>query len=156
MLPDNARSAADIRPCIRCGECARVCPSKLLPQQLYWFAGSHDHDNLLRHNLFDCIECGCCDYVCPSNIRLAQHFRFAKAEIAVRDADRARARLARERYESRRLRLATEQERRAERLAEKKRQAAAAADIHARRKVIDEVMQRVEARESSESDSPAS
>ncbi|MDH3768930.1 MAG: electron transport complex subunit RsxC, partial [Gammaproteobacteria bacterium] len=122
-------------------------PSKLLPQQLYWYAGSHDHERLERFNIFDCIECGCCDYVCPSNIRLAQHFRYAKAEITVRDADRERAQLAKHRFENRDKRQTLDANERAEQLAEKKRQAAAALDIHKRRQVIDEVMERVKAKE---------
>ncbi|MBT8136725.1 MAG: electron transport complex subunit RsxC, partial [Gammaproteobacteria bacterium] len=90
---------------------------------------------------------GCCDYVCPSNIRLAQHFRFAKAEIAVQDADRERAALARQRYEDRNRRLADAAQDRAARIAAKKRKAAAAADIHKRRKVITDVMTRVRQKE---------
>lgn len=151
MTKAPARQSADIRPCIRCGECARVCPSKLLPQQLYWHAGAHDYEKLHRFNIFDCIECGCCDYVCPSNIRLAEHFRFAKAEIAVRTADRGRAAVAKDRYESRNTRLTGAAAAKATHLAEKKLQAAAAADIHQRRQVIEDVMQRVRARETTQS-----
>ncbi|MBT8131135.1 MAG: electron transport complex subunit RsxC [Gammaproteobacteria bacterium] len=147
MTAVEARSASEIRPCIRCGECARVCPSKLLPQQLYWHAGSHNHEQLERFNLFDCIECGCCDYVCPSNIRLAQHFRFAKAEIAVRSADEKRAQLAKSRYEDREARLSRKSADRAARLNEKKRQAAAVADTKKRRRVIEDVMERVREKE---------
>lgn len=55
-------------PCIRCGDCAQVCPVSLLPQQLHFFALGDEHEQLLAHNLFDCIECGACAYVCPSSI----------------------------------------------------------------------------------------
>ncbi|MDO9625360.1 MAG: electron transport complex subunit RsxC, partial [Pseudomonas sp.] len=55
-------------PCIRCGECAEVCPASLLPQQLHFFAIGQEHEQLKAHNLFDCIECGACAYVCPSSI----------------------------------------------------------------------------------------
>jgi electron transport complex protein RnfC len=65
--------------CIRCGDCADVCPAKLLPQQLYAFSRSQDSENLEDQNLSDCIECGACSYVCPSNIPLVQYFRASKA-----------------------------------------------------------------------------
>ncbi|MDQ1310856.1 MAG: H+/Na+-translocating ferredoxin:NAD+ oxidoreductase subunit, partial [Pseudomonadota bacterium] len=57
-------------PCIRCGDCAMVCPARLLPQQLHRAAQADDRDGLARLGLADCIECGCCDYVCPSQIPL--------------------------------------------------------------------------------------
>lgn len=65
-------------PCIRCGDCADVCPAKLLPQQLYAFSRSQDLENLADQHLIDCIECGACSYVCPSNIPLVQYFRASK------------------------------------------------------------------------------
>jgi electron transport complex protein RnfC len=65
--------------CIRCGDCADVCPAKLLPQQLYAFSRSQDLENLADQHLMDCIECGACSYVCPSNIPLVQYFRASKA-----------------------------------------------------------------------------
>lgn len=65
-------------PCIRCGECAHVCPAYLLPQQLLRFSHQHDRAALLELGLNDCIECGCCDYVCPSQIPLAATFIAAK------------------------------------------------------------------------------
>ena len=33
--------------CIRCGQCADVCPSQLLPQELQWSAKAKDHDQQL-------------------------------------------------------------------------------------------------------------
>jgi electron transport complex protein RnfC len=73
--------------CIRCGFCADVCPSKLLPQQLLAFSKTVDTTQLLEHGLFDCIECGACDYVCPSHIRLVSTYKESKKLIETRRQD---------------------------------------------------------------------
>ena len=73
--------------CIRCGFCADVCPSKLLPQQLLAFSKTVDTTQLLEHGLFDCIECGACDYVCPSHIQLVSTYKESKKLIETRRQD---------------------------------------------------------------------
>ena len=100
------------QPCIRCGECALVCPVQLLPQQLYWYACADNEIQLRSHGLTDCIECGCCDLVCPSHIPLTADFRNAKARIQELADEKARAERARLRFESRNERLAIEQQQR--------------------------------------------
>ncbi|GMR07997.1 MAG: hypothetical protein BMS9Abin26_1002 [Gammaproteobacteria bacterium] len=98
-------SQPPVLPCIRCGECARVCPVSLLPQQMYWYARARDFDKVQEYNLFDCIECGCCDHVCPSNIPLVQYYRFAKTSISEQEQDRRKADVARDRHDFRLQRL---------------------------------------------------
>lgn len=93
------------QPCIRCGLCAEACPASLLPQQLYWYAQSEDHERLQAHNLFDCIECGACSYVCPSNIPLVQYYRSSKGNIINSRNTKISAAKARERFEFRQVRL---------------------------------------------------
>ncbi|WP_411360499.1 electron transport complex subunit RsxC [Pseudidiomarina salilacus] len=102
-------------PCIRCGACADVCPAQLLPQQLQWLAKAKDYDGLEQQNLFDCIECGACAYVCPSEIPLVHYYRKAKAEIRNLAREKAKAEVARERFEARQERLEREKEERLER-----------------------------------------
>lgn len=102
-----ARSAAS--PCIRCGACAEVCPSGLLPQELDWQCRQGNAPKLLTDGLLDCIECGCCDVVCPSHIPLVEHFQRAKQVIRREQQAREAADHARRRYEARQARLALEQ-----------------------------------------------
>ncbi len=130
-------------PCIRCGDCAAVCPVQLLPQQLFWYACADNEQKLREFGLLDCIECGCCDLVCPSHIPLTADFRVAKGRIRELADEKARAERARQRFEARNRRLEKELRERDEELARQKESAkqagpAAIAEILARRKRRDE------------------
>lgn len=106
-------------PCIRCGECAIVCPADLQPFEMYWFSRARIFGKAQEYHLFDCIECGCCAYVCPSRIPLVDYYRFAKSEIWAHEREKNAADEARERYEFRLLRDEREKQEKAARLAAK-------------------------------------
>ncbi|MGE5469137.1 MAG: electron transport complex subunit RsxC [Ignavibacteria bacterium] len=106
-------------PCIRCGECAKVCPTDLQPFEMYWYSRAKIFGKAQEYNLFDCIECGCCAYVCPSRIPLVDYYRFAKSEIWARENEKSAADEARERYEFRMLREEREKQEKAAKLAAK-------------------------------------
>jgi electron transport complex protein RnfC len=119
-------SIGDEMPCIRCGDCAAVCPVQLLPQQLFWYACADNESKLRDYGLIDCIECGCCDLVCPSHIPLTANFRMAKARFQELADEKARAERARQRFEARNERLEKEKQAREDELARQKEDAKSA------------------------------
>mgnify|MGYP006277644133 CR=1 FL=1 len=136
----------DPQACIRCGACTTVCPTNLLPQQMYWHARARDFDKVQQYNLFDCIECGCCAEVCPSRIPLVQYYRFAKSEVAARERDKQRADLARRRNEARVARFDREKAEKAAKLAQAKAAAASAPPGADKKAAIDAAVARAAAK----------
>ncbi len=72
--------------CIRCGRCATVCPSHLVPQMMAQAAERNDLEAFQNLNGMECYECGTCTFVCPAKRRLTQIFK--QARRAVMDASR--------------------------------------------------------------------
>ena len=140
LVSSETPSPGPALPCIRCGDCAAVCPVQLLPQQLFWYACADDEERLREFGLMDCIECGCCDLVCPSHIPLTADFRVAKGRIRELADEKARAARARQRFEARNNRLEREQTEREIELAQQKASArkagaSAIAEILKRRQI---------------------
>jgi electron transport complex protein RnfC len=55
-----------VAACISCGECRRVCPVRLDPEDIYKKI-SYGKNGIINSN---CIGCGCCEAVCPSKLPL--------------------------------------------------------------------------------------
>ena len=120
LVSSETSSPGPELPCIRCGDCASVCPVQLLPQQLFWYACADNEKKMREFGLMDCIECGCCDLVCPSHIPLTADFRVAKGRIRELADEKARAARARLRFEARNDRLEREKTERETELAAQK------------------------------------
>jgi electron transport complex protein RnfC len=100
VLPPNATAKSKPeQPCIRCGDCAGACPSRLLPQELLRAARSGRLGALATLGLEDCIECGCCDVVCPSHIPLTAAFVAAKPGLRQHHAHEQLATAADQRHQ---------------------------------------------------------
>lgn len=77
----NKATLTPTSPCIRCGRCISVCPSRLVPQKLIKYAEASDKDKFVRLDGMECCECGSCSYVCPAGRPLAQNFKQLRRSI---------------------------------------------------------------------------
>ena len=74
-LMEDEAAAYEETTCIRCGKCAQVCPSHIIPQKMMDAAEKHDLAMFQYLNGMECCECGCCTYACPARRPLTQAFK---------------------------------------------------------------------------------
>ena len=109
LLCERPAPAPQPMPCIDCGACVEVCPSRLMPQWLHKALAAGQTEQAERLHLDACIACGLCDAVCPSQLPLTAQFRVGQQAQRQRQAQAQRAALAQQRFEARQARLARAQ-----------------------------------------------
>ena len=67
--------------CIRCGNCASVCPMKILPNVITSSIKNDQFEHAKEYGLLDCMECGACTYVCPAHIPIVQYIKYGKTGL---------------------------------------------------------------------------
>ncbi len=84
VLTEAEVKELEVKPCIRCGQCVKVCPISILPNLIGQASEKGFLDKAEEFNAVDCIECGCCAYTCPSKRPLTQWIRISKGDILAR------------------------------------------------------------------------
>jgi electron transport complex protein RnfC len=85
----DAAYASDY-PCINCGDCVRVCPTRIQVHMLVRFLEAGQYEEAAdNYDLYSCIECGLCSFVCVSKIPIFQYIRLAKYELERAEASEA-------------------------------------------------------------------
>lgn len=69
-------------PCIKCGKCAAVCPSNLVPARMMAAALKGNCEKFEALNGMECMECGSCTYICPAKRPLTQAFKEMRKTVA--------------------------------------------------------------------------
>ena len=80
-LTDKEASTILPTPCINCGKCAEVCPMKLMPMYIDFYATCGDTANAVKYGAANCFECGTCAYVCPAKRPIVQSVRLTKMKM---------------------------------------------------------------------------
>jgi len=70
-------------PCINCGQCVRICPTKVPVNMLVRFLEAGQYEEAAdQYDLYACIDCGLCSFVCVAKIPIFQYIRLGKHELA--------------------------------------------------------------------------
>jgi electron transport complex protein RnfC len=77
-------SFSEDTPCINCGECIRICPTKVPINMLVRFLEADKYEEAAdEYDLYSCIECGLCSLVCVSKIPIFQLIKLAKYQLSM-------------------------------------------------------------------------
>ena len=79
FLKDEA--AVEETPCIRCGRCVEVCPSRLVTQKVAASAARFDEAEFEKLHGMECCACGSCTYACPAKRNLTQSMKQTRLNI---------------------------------------------------------------------------
>jgi len=81
VVPDAAFPPVTDLPCINCGECVLVCPSRIMPGFVTRYVEFKLYDKAKEFHLESCMECGLCGYVCTARRPLLQFIRLGKKNL---------------------------------------------------------------------------
>jgi len=73
-------------PCVNCGACVHVCPSRIDPSILSRYAEFGKFDECRKEYINQCIDCGLCGYVCIARRPVLQYIRLAIQKLKEEDA----------------------------------------------------------------------
>ncbi len=68
-------------PCINCGACIQICPTRIDPRMLSRYAEFGRYDMSRKENFRLCVDCGLCGYVCIARRPVLQYIRLAVKKL---------------------------------------------------------------------------
>ena len=68
-------------PCINCGACIQICPTRIGPRMLSRYAEFGRYDMSRKENFRLCVDCGLCGYVCIARRPVLQYIRLAVKKL---------------------------------------------------------------------------
>ena len=76
-------------PCINCGECVRICPTKVPVNMLVRVLEAGLYQEAAdEYDLYACVDCGLCSLICPARIPVFQYIKLGKHELSILNAEK--------------------------------------------------------------------